>query len=132
MPGADLQESLDPRGSFGAAVAVYLRQLYPVDTETRVLNDIVAAGFPGKTAPGVAQILNGVVDARALDELIGAYRMAVVVGAAELLLGETIEDFVARRAQSPGASGASVGFAMLQEALAQAQNRNPGQPSPPN
>ena len=53
MPGANLQESLDPRGSFGAAVAVYLRQLYPVDTETRVLNDIVAAGFPGKTAPGV-------------------------------------------------------------------------------
>jgi len=122
MPDPD-SEGLDPRASFGAAVAVYLRQLYPVDTETRVLSDMIEAGFRGKTAPGVAQILNGMVDARALDELVGTYRMAVVVGAAELLLGESVEDFVARRAASPGGKEMGVGFAMLREALAQAQGR---------
>ncbi|MDP3175489.1 hypothetical protein [Phenylobacterium sp.] len=123
MPELDADDALDPRASFGAAVAVYLRQLYPVDTETLVLGDMIQAGFRGKTAQGVAQILSGVVDARALDELVGTYRMAVVVGAAELLLGESVEDFVARRATSPRDRDAAVGFDMLREALAQASGR---------
>jgi hypothetical protein len=117
---------MDPRESFGAAVSVYLRSLYPVDTEAHVLADMHAAGFRGKTAPGVAQILGGVVDARAIDELIGVYRMAVVVGAAELLLGETVESYVARRAtdtSSPPKAAQPVGFEMLEEALAQARGR---------
>lgn len=118
---------MDPRESFGAAVAVYLRSLYPVDTEAHVLADMQAAGFRGKTAPGVAHILEGVVDGRAIDELLGTYRMAIVVGAAELLLGETVETYLARRnAAQAGEMVAGrdvLGFEMLQEALTHARSR---------
>ena len=129
MREPDLTADLDPRNSFGAAVSVYLRSLYPVDTASRVLSDMLSAGFRGKTAAGVAQILNGSVDARALDELIGTYRMAVVVGASELLLGESVEDFIERRTAG-GPLGMErvrvegVGYAMLHEAMAQAKVRS--------
>ena len=81
----------------------------------------------GYSATELAQILNGMVDARAVDELIGTYRMAVVVGASELLLGESVEDFIERRAAGPfGPEGVrieGVGYAMLHEAMAQAKAR---------
>lgn len=116
---------MDPRESFGAAVSVYLRSLYPVDTEAHVLSDLHEAGFRGKTAQGVAQILDGVVDARAIDELIGAYRMAIVVGAAELLLDETVETYLSRRKDAAADNiSPTVGFQMLQEGLAQARARS--------
>jgi hypothetical protein len=116
---------MDPREGFGSAVSVYLRSLYPVDTEAHVLADMQAAGYRGKTTPGVVQILEGTLDARAIDELLGTYRMAIVVGAAELLLGETVETYLARRAAAgEGAAGREViGFEMLQEALVHARAR---------
>lgn len=115
-----MSDQLDPRENFGAAVATYLRTLYPTDTEARVLADLHAAGYAGETRNEVARVLGGSLDAHALEVLLGVYRMALVVGAAELLLGESIESFLARRtSDSPG----GVGVAMLSEALARTRGR---------
>lgn len=117
-----VRDDLDPRESFGAALAIYLRTLYPTDTEARILADVHTAGFAGETRHEVARILSGTLDAHALEVMLGTYRMAVVVGAAELLLGESIESFLERRAAGDTPGGA--GVAMLSEALARSRDRH--------